>query len=61
MESNRQRLLKKIFTKLYLVSVPKDKEPSIRVKMRQTFFLFILLFTLYLLSGCDLYNLSSLS
>ena len=30
--------LRKFVTKLYLVSVAEDKDPSIRVKMHQTFF-----------------------
>ena len=49
------------FEKLYLVSIAKNKDPSIRVKMHQTFFLFLPLFALYLLSGCDLFNMSCLS
>ena len=49
------------FEKLYLVSIAKNKYPSIRVKMHQTFFLFLPLFAFYLLSGCDLFNMSSLS
>ena len=47
--------------KLYLMSIAKNKDPSIRVKMHQTFFLFLPLFALYLLSGCDLFNMSCLS
>ena len=47
--------------KLYLVSIAKKKDPNIRVKMHQTFFLFLPLFVLYLLSGCDLFNISCLS
>ena len=47
--------------KLYLVSIAKNKDPNIRVKMHQTFFLFLPLFVLYLLSGCDLFNMSCLS
>ena len=44
-----------------LFSIAKDKDPSIRIKMGQTFFLFLPLFALYLLSGCDLFNMSCLS
>ena len=58
MESNK---LKKICDKLYLVSIAKDKDRNISVKMYQTFFLFLPLFALYLLSGCDLFNMSCLS
>ena len=38
------------------MSVAKNKDPGIRVKMHQTFFLFLPLVALYLLSGCDLFN-----
>ena len=48
------------FEKLYLVSIAKNKYPSIRVKMYQTRFLFLPLFVLYLLSGCDLFNMPCL-
>ena len=62
---NRENGVKQIKTTeknlLCLVSVAKDKDPIIRVKMQQTFFLFIPLFALYLLSGCDLFNISCLS
>ena len=44
--------------KLCLVSNAKNKDPSIRVKMHQTFALFLPLLALYLLSGCDLFNMS---
>ena len=47
--------------KLYLVPIAKNKDPSIRVKMQETFFLFLLLFALYLLGGCDLFHMSCLS
>ena len=47
--------------KLYLVSTAKGKDPSIRVRMHQTFFSILPLFALYLLSGCDLFNMSCLS
>ena len=33
--------------KLYLVSIAKGKDPSIRVKMHQTFFLVLQLFALF--------------
>ena len=54
MESNRYRLLKKFVTKLYLVSIAKEKGLSIRVKMYQNA-------SNILLSGCDLFNMSSFS
>ena len=47
--------------KLHLMSIPKNKNPSIRVKMHQAFFKFLPLFALYLLSRCDLFNMSCLS
>ena len=47
--------------KLYLVSIPKDKNPSIRIKMHHTFFSFLPLFALDLLSGYDVFNMSCLS
>ena len=43
------------------MSIAKDKDPSIRVKMNQTFFFIFITFALYLLSGCDLFNMSRLS
>ena len=46
---------------MYLLSVAKDKDPSIRVKMYQTFFLFLPLFALYQLGGCDLFLKSFLN
>ena len=52
---------RKFVTKLCLVSIAKDKDLSIRIKMDQIFFLFLPLFALYLLSGSDLFNMSSLS
>ena len=52
---------KNLSQKLHLVSIAKNKDPSIRVKMHQTFFLFLPLFALYLLSGCDLFHMSCLS
>ena len=52
---------KNLSQKLYLVSVAKKKDPSTRVKMHPTFFLFLLLFALYLLSGCELFNMPCLS
>ena len=52
---------RKFVTKLYLVSIAKNKDPSIRIKMHQTSFLFLPLVALYLLSGCDLFNMSCLS
>ena len=47
-------------TKLYLVSIAKGKDPSIRFKMHETYFLFLPLFVLYLLSGWDLFNVLNL-
>ena len=42
--------------------IAKDKDPSIKVKMHQTFFtLFLLLFAVYVLSGCDLFHMTCLS
>ena len=44
------------------MSIAKDKDPSIRVKMHKIYiFLFLPLFVLYLLSGCDLFNMPCLS
>ena len=43
------------------MSIAKDKDPSIRIKMHQTFFLCSPLFTLYLLSRCDLFDITSFS
>ena len=51
---------RKTVSKLYLVSITKAKDPSIRVKMYHTFYLFLSLFALYLVSGCDLFNMSCL-
>ena len=45
---------------LYLVSIAKNKDPSIRVKMHQTLFLFLPLFVLHLMGGCDLFHMSCL-
>ena len=50
-----------LWQKLYLVSIAKDKDHNISVKMYQTFFLFLPLFALYLLNGCHLLNMSCLS
>ena len=50
---------RKFVKKLYFLSVSKDKDPSIRVKMH--FLKFLPLFALHLLSRCDLFNLSFLS
>ena len=47
---------RKIVTKLYLVSIAKDKDPSFKVKMHQTFF-----FIFTSLSRCDLFSMSCLS
>ena len=47
--------------KLYLLSIAKNKDPSIRVKMHQTLFLFLPLFALHLMGGCDLFHMSCLS
>ena len=44
-----------------LSQIAKGKGPSTRGKMHQTFVLFLPLFTLHLLSGCDLFNMSCLS
>ena len=41
------------------MSITKDKDPYIREKMHETFFL--KLFSLYILSGCDLFNMFFLS
>ena len=47
-------------TKSYLAPIVKDKDPSINVKMHQTFFfVFLPPFILYLLSGWDLFNMFS--
>ena len=47
---------------LYLVSIAKDKDPSFQGQNASNiFFLFLLLFALYLLSECDLFNMSCLS
>ena len=44
------------------MSIAQDKDLSIRIKMHQTFFfLFSPLFALYLLSRCDLFNMSFLN
>ena len=51
---------KKFVTTFYLVPIAKDKDPSIRVKMHQTYFYFLLLFALFL-SECDLFYMSCLS
>ena len=54
----------KFVTKLYLVWIAKDKDPSIGVKMHETFFLFLPLFFLYQMSGwvnVILFNMSCLS
>ena len=42
------------------MSIAKDKDPSFRVKMHENIFLLLFLpvFALYLLSGCDLFNMS---
>ena len=62
MESKDKDYSKKIVTKLYLMSIANEKDPSFRVKVHQTFFfIFLPLFALYLLSGCDLFNMSCLS
>ena len=39
----------------------RTKTLALMIKMHQTFFLFLPLFALYLLSGCDLLNMSCLS
>ena len=52
---------RKFATKFYRVSIAKDKDASIRVKMDQILVLFLPLFALYLLVGCDLFNMSCLS
>ena len=48
---------------LYLVSIAKDKNPSFQGQNVSNifFFLFLPLFALYLLSECDLFNMSCLS
>ena len=61
MESKDKITEKDLSQKLYLVSIAKNKDFSIRVKMHQTFFYFIPLFVLHLLSGCNLFNMSCLS
>ena len=47
--------------KLHLVLVAKNEDPSTRVKMHETLFLFLPLFSLYLLNGCNLFYMSCLS
>ena len=47
--------------KMYLVSIAKNKDPNIRVKMHHFFYFYLYLPYFYLLSGCDLFNTSCLS
>ena len=61
MESHDKINEENLSQKLYLVSIAKNKDPSSRVKMHQTFFLLLALFVLYLLNGCDSFNMSCLS
>ena len=52
----------KFVTKLYLVSIAKDKDTlASGSKCTKHFSLFLPLIALYLLSGCDLLKMSSLS
>ena len=57
MESNKKDYWKKFVTIITSLSIANNKDPSIMVKMHQTFFLFLPLFASYLLSGCDLFNM----
>ena len=43
------------------MSTTKDKIPAIKGSMHQIFFFIFTTFALYLQSGCDLFNMSSLS
>ena len=54
---------RRFITKLYLVSLTKDKDPSIRLKMNQTYFFYFYHYLPYIcwLSGCDLFNMYCLS
>ena len=63
---NGVKLIKRAEEKLsqscVLSSIAKDKDPSSRVKMHlKKFFWFLPPFTLYLLRGCDLFNMSYFS
>ena len=48
---------KKNVTKLYLVSIAKDKDPSIRIKMQQTFFFIFPTISHISAEWCDLFNM----
>ena len=52
---------RKLALKFHPLSIDKDKDRSIRFKMHQTFLFILPVFALYLLSACDLFNMSYLS